>query len=870
MANTIPETDLLQKMIHLKHNSYKFGIFDIMHRSESEKRAIIDSQLLKVKRILKTKSTLTKKGINKKESKPPKYDRNYNGPKIQIIEDLNEKNLNELDQITSQEESQSSKNDSIEHNSRQGSHRYPIQTGGFKYDIMRASKEQSRIAQENATHKRFKSNVESNFTSNKLMKQSSKYLHKQLLNMSTNVRSSTVMDPESFKTQVHNMRSSVSMKKVKFHHQRFGSVAEDNELLNTIEEKNSSLPMKKFKSSMDYSTDFASNNIASMIKLNVRPIGTPYIDKRPPLLQVINPVNQQKLSYSVILQSPLNLTYKETFSQQIQSSNSFVESIKPPIMNALDIYNKTMFLNLRDKSMKDKNLTQKLESFSKSHNTKVNTKTQQTFTNQLLLNSSMTQDQINFKVKQLEFKQHQQEKSMSFFLPNQTYLDHQTYKEMNSMIQQISENDPQAHIKALKLLKDKMNDLLKDNQKQIEQMNDDSKFYLECRDLVMEVFSRPDQKPQNTHNKRRLLSQSLYTSSMSQKHIPSLEDNHSNVNLLSNHNKGSMSTKNALTKENTLKNRSMSRIDQTMFQTQNGETAKDGAFDMIPLIYRDKSTNKTVVKFEASSIDQEKSQLVKQLYEVRVQKNQIAKVLEKVLSMYDVVTKERFEKEKEVTTPRTITRMDQKVSHLQQIVQLCIYRFNFTIKEKTRVLDNIFQMALPIQLNPLAKYSDMAKINNDFLNSIPEDNHAFKSKINTIGLTNGDLNERMQYLSLMHKSLNIFHSMLARKVQQVQTSHIKQRRFSPRNCVMPSSMESQNLIIEDFDLGKNYFDKTNKLQRQSTQLRLQRQVGIKKQQIKIGQNNIRNAIGIPRPQKKKTSILKDSTLDANKQDNFQW
>jgi formiminotetrahydrofolate cyclodeaminase len=57
------------------------------------------------------------------------------------------------------------------------------------------------------------------------------------------------------------------------------------------------------------------------------------------------------------------------------------------------------------------------------------------------------------------------------------------------------------------------------------------------------------------------------------------------------------------------------------------------------------------------------------------------------------------------------------------------------IKEKMRILDDIFNMALPKQKNPLARLSDMAKINNEFLNSIKEDENAYKSKINTVGLS---------------------------------------------------------------------------------------------------------------------------------------
>jgi hypothetical protein len=64
---------------------------------------------------------------------------------------------------------------------------------------------------------------------------------------------------------------------------------------------------------------------------------------------------------------------------------------------------------------------------------------------------------------------------------------------------------------------------------------------------------------------------------------------------------------------------------------------------MIPLIYFDKTSNKTVIKLEASSRDERKASLVKQLHIIRNQRNKVARVLEKVLSMFDVVNKERFE-----------------------------------------------------------------------------------------------------------------------------------------------------------------------------------------------------------------------------------
>ncbi len=146
---------------------------------------------------------------------------------------------------------------------------------------------------------------------------------------------------------------------------------------------------------------------------------------------------------------------------------------------------------------------------------------------------------------------------------------------------------------------------------------------------------------------------------------------------------------------------------------------------MIPLIYNDRDTNKTIVKLEASSKDQKKAELIKQLHFIRIQRSKVAKVLERVLSLYDVISKERFEKKREGVTPRTMSRLDQKVAHLQQLVQICIKRFNFIIREKTTVLDDIFQMALPKQKNPLARASEMAQINNDYLNLIQDDENAY-------------------------------------------------------------------------------------------------------------------------------------------------
>lgn len=43
-------------------------------------------------------------------------------------------------------------------------------------------------------------------------------------------------------------------------------------------------------------------------------------------------------------------------------------------------------------------------------------------------------------------------------------------------------------------------------------------------------------------------------------------------------------------------------------------------------------------------------------------------ILEKVLKMYDVETKAKFEREKSGATPRTMLRLQSKVNHLAKIV----------------------------------------------------------------------------------------------------------------------------------------------------------------------------------------------------------
>jgi hypothetical protein len=44
---------------------------------------------------------------------------------------------------------------------------------------------------------------------------------------------------------------------------------------------------------------------------------------------------------------------------------------------------------------------------------------------------------------------------------------------------------------------------------------------------------------------------------------------------------------------------------------------------MIPLIYFDKQTNKTIVKLEASLRDRKKARLIRELYDIRKDRNKI-------------------------------------------------------------------------------------------------------------------------------------------------------------------------------------------------------------------------------------------------------
>lgn len=89
-----------------------------------------------------------------------------------------------------------------------------------------------------------------------------------------------------------------------------------------------------------------------------------------------------------------------------------------------------------------------------------------------------------------------------------------------------------------------------------------------------------------------------------------------------------------------------------MGETMNSSNTANES-EMIPLIYFDKEANKTIVKFEASKRDKKKVDLIKHLNEVRKYRNQAAKVLEKVLKMYDVVNKEKLEKQK-ISSPRIL------------------------------------------------------------------------------------------------------------------------------------------------------------------------------------------------------------------------
>lgn len=56
---------------------------------------------------------------------------------------------------------------------------------------------------------------------------------------------------------------------------------------------------------------------------------------------------------------------------------------------------------------------------------------------------------------------------------------------------------------------------------------------------------------------------------------------------------------------------------------------------MVPLIYVDKKTNKTIVNLENSQRDKKKVALVKELTELRLMRNKVAQVIETALKKYD-------------------------------------------------------------------------------------------------------------------------------------------------------------------------------------------------------------------------------------------
>lgn len=42
-------------------------------------------------------------------------------------------------------------------------------------------------------------------------------------------------------------------------------------------------------------------------------------------------------------------------------------------------------------------------------------------------------------------------------------------------------------------------------------------------------------------------------------------------------------------------------------------------------------------------------------------------------------------------------------------------------------------------------------------------------------------------------------------------------------CIMPSSMDSMNIVIENFDLGKNYFEKKDDYTRETKRMKRKKQ-----------------------------------------------
>ena len=64
--------------------------------------------------------------------------------------------------------------------------------------------------------------------------------------------------------------------------------------------------------------------------------------------------------------------------------------------------------------------------------------------------------------------------------------------------------------------------------------------------------------------------------------------------------------------------------------------------------------------------------------------------------------------------------------------------------------------------------------------------------------------------------------MLVRKVKELTITHTLAKRYSPRNCVVPSCFEPK-IVIENLELSKNYF--------QHSPLETQGAVPVKKQRV---------------------------------------
>lgn len=76
-------------------------------------------------------------------------------------------------------------------------------------------------------------------------------------------------------------------------------------------------------------------------QVHIRPIGTPYIEKRPIEIKLIKPANQN-MSYTLIFKSPLETNFEELQDYDIKGSSNFFTSIKPPKIEPRDIYNKVI------------------------------------------------------------------------------------------------------------------------------------------------------------------------------------------------------------------------------------------------------------------------------------------------------------------------------------------------------------------------------------------------------------------------------------------------------------------------------------------------------------------------------------------------